>query len=428
MTWFIRILTACLLLIGATAPAAAQRYADLFSVDGVLVDVRGPTAEDARVGAFTEAARRAWPRLWDKLADPGRIGKAPKIGDAQLRRMITAVDVFDERMSSTRYIARIAVSFDPQSVRNIMGSGAGFGGTRPMLLLPILIDGGAINIVNQGNGWAEAWAKFPLLRSRIAYIRADGNVGDRLLIGSSEGISREPERMRSIALRYRAEDVVIAQAQITRSYPGGPVRGVFTAFMGSRPAPLGQIRLSRNSDTELRAMFDEAIVQLDQLFSSNVRARAGGPVGRVIGAAVAVGGFTVDVATADADALTNVQQRLRGLSSVRSVTLGSVSLGGTSQLRLALSESSDYLRWELQQVGWHLDESGFLRERQPSDPVLSRPKTRAELEAEAAAAADAPPATTPASAPAAPTATTPAAPTEPPAQAPRNLLPRPGGR
>jgi hypothetical protein len=393
-----------------SAPAQAQRYADLFSVDGIEVDVVGPTAQDARVGAFREAARRAWPRLWDKLVEPQFRGQAPKLGDAALGSWVTAYDVANERMSATRYIARITVSFDPRAVRNALAArGAGFTGarSRAMLLLPLLNDGGAPMVYDPANAWAQAWARFPLVRSRIEYIRADSTLADRVLLSPQEVIARDPDRLRTVLQRYRADDVVLARAEITRSFPGGPVSGVFSAYAGSNPEAVTRFRLSRPSDRQLREMYDDAIGRLDAALSLVVRDLPPRTLAQAIGGARSFGGFTVDVITPDAAALQTMQARLSRVETVRGVSVAALTLGGTSRLAIAHSESTEMLLYALDQAGLRVDDR-LLRDRLPSDVPIPRPKTAEELEAERLAAEGANGAQ-PAPAPA-------------PAQ-PRNLLP-----
>jgi hypothetical protein len=368
------------------APGHAQRYADLFSVEGIEVDVVGPTAEDARIGAFREAAKKGWKRLWDRLVDANYKGSAPSLSDGDVRSYVTSIDVSKERMSSTRYIATFRIFYDPSAVRRALaGAGAGYSGARnkAMLLLPMLIDGGAASVYEPGNIWAQAWARFPLLRSKVDYVRADGTLADLALLNPTEVMLRDPDRVRAMINRYRADGIVVARAHISRSYPGGPVTGRFSGYTMSSPGAVTQFVLRVPSDREIPNMFDDAIRRLDVVFSSTedkVKRETYGP--KPVGVVQAFGGIIATVSSPDAATLNSWVSRIKSTQTVRSVTTESLSIGGSSGLRIAVSETRDFLRWALQQRGLYMEADGFIREGLPGDPQLARPKTRAEIEAE----------------------------------------------
>jgi hypothetical protein len=405
-----------LLCLALCCPAKAQRYADIFSVEGIEVDVKGPTAEDARIGAFRVAAKKGWGKLWDKLVDPSYKGKAPAISDADVYRVVSSIDVSNERMSATRYIARISIAFDPGAVRAALSrSGAGFtqSRNRAMLLLPVLIDGGAATVYEPGNPWAVTWAKFPLIRSSIEYIRAEGTLADTMMLNSFVARNRSPEVISSLLARYRADGVVVAKATLTRTFAGGPVSGVFAAYTGNSTTPVDQFTLRRSSDVLLTEMLEEAIKRLDVAFSANAKTQrevVSGPV--KLGRVVAVGGIVAMISTPDAAALESWTSRLRSVRTVGGVTVAELALGGTSKLRIAANEGRDWLLYELDQRGLRMEGDGFVREKLPGDASIVRPKTAEEIAAEQEAAAAA---TGGAPAPSAP---------KPPENAPVDLLPK----
>jgi hypothetical protein len=423
MTLRFSIIAFLILLI--CVPARAQRYADIFSVEGIEVDVKGPTAEDARIGAFRIAAKKGWGKLWDKLVDPSYKGKAPAISDADVYRVVSSIDVSGERMSATRYIARISIAFDPGAVRAALArSGAGFtqSRNRAMLLLPVLIDGGAATVYEPGNPWAVTWAKFPLIRSSIEYVRAEGTLADTMMLNAFVARNRSPEVIASLLARYRADGVVVAKASLIRTYPGGPVSGVFAAYTGNSSAPVDQFTLRRNSDAQLTDMLEEAIKRLDIAFSANAKTQrevVSGPV--KLGRAVAMGSIVAMISTPDAAALENWTARLRNVRTVGGVTVSELSLGGTSKLRIAANEGRDWFLYELDQRGLRMEGDGFVREKLPGDGNIVRPKTAEEIAAEQDAAQVG---TVPASTPSIPAPKPVPVPPKPAENAPIDLLPK----
>ncbi len=376
-------------------PATAQRYADLFSIDGIDVDVKGPTAEDARVGAFREAAKKGWAKLWDKLVDPSYKGKAPPISDSDVYRVVSAIDVSNEHMSSTRYIARFGITFDPGAMRSALArAGAGYTGSRnrAMLLMPLLVDGGVSFVYDVGNPWAVAWAKFPLIRSQIDYIRADGTLGDAILLNPYEARARNPERVQTLLNRYRADGIVVAKAVLSRSYPGGPVHGTFYAFSGSNPAPSGVFELNQPNDKNLPDMFNEAISRMDTIFSATAKKERPVETGPIkLGRVVSIGGDRAQISTPDAASVESWTQRLRNVRTVTSVTVAELAIGGTSRVRVGASEGHEMLLYELDQAGLRMEADGYIRNKLPGDAPIAKPKSQAEVQAEkdASAAAEA---------------------------------------
>jgi Uncharacterized protein conserved in bacteria (DUF2066) len=386
---YFRILAILFAFVSAV-PAQAQRYADQFSVEGIEVDVVGPTAEDAKVGAFREAAKRGWKRLWDRLADPGRKGGAGGLSDSDVRNVVTSIEISRERMSGKRYIATFRIFYDPSAVRRALSrAGAGFGGgtSKTMLLLPLLVDGGASSVYEPGNIWSTAWAKYPLLRSRVEYVRADGSLADAVLLNATEARLRDPDRLRQLTLRYRSDGVLVARAYVSRTYPTGPVSVNFSGYTMFREAPISVFSLASNTDRDLPMLFEEAIRRLDVAFALSKdkidRPQFGAPK---FGVVKSFGGLVGFVSTPDKAALDKWTSRIGAAQSIGGVTIQSLSIGGSTELRISSTESREYVRWALQQSGLYMEPDGFVREALPGDVALPRPQSRAELEAERKAA------------------------------------------
>jgi hypothetical protein len=371
------------LFVCLATPAIAQgRFSDIYSVQGVAVDVKAENVFDARDAAIREAGRRAWVRLWSKLVDEKFIPRRPNLSDADLRVMVASVDVQSERASAKRYIASMTVTFDPLEVRRVLERvGALFASvrSRPMLLLPLLRTGGAEFVYELHSPWAQAWARFPFERSLIDYIRIVGSPADRLLLTSFQARNRDPVRLQMALNRYRAEDVALMSADLRRQFPGGPILGVFRAYRGASPTPIDTLRLTAPTENDLPAMLDQAVVRLDMMLTNALRAeltaapQATGPIAQVR----ELGGYQVLVATPDAAAWERTLEQLRRTEGMRSVFLTSLAVGGISRARLAFDGDLALLAYALDQVGIRLDSTpdGYLvRERRAEDAPIPRPE------------------------------------------------------
>lgn len=374
------VLVLCL-CIGALAPGAAAqvRASDVFAVDGIDVDVLAPSAQQAREAAFREGYRKGWQKLWQKLTGKE---KAPAIGDGQLEAMVTAVDVTSERLSARRYMARLGVSFDPGAVRRILatsGSSFALSRSRPMLLLPVLEDGGLTMAYEPGNPWADAWGRFGVGRTQIDYVRAAGSPTDVLLLAPSIITDRSPDRARIALMRYQADGFVLARAKIFRTYAGGPVSVAFEARPGLSAPVASRFALSAPSDAALPKLFDTAIERLDQALNTALRSTftTRAPVG--LGATGQTGGIEVAVLTPSIDSWLDWKRRIERAASVTSANLASLA-EGESRLMLAFSGTLEQLRFDLDSIGLRLDGTAGsyrLRDRRADEAPLAVPATAA---------------------------------------------------
>src|SRR5207302_10810749 len=73
---------------------------------------------------------------------------------------------------------------------------------------------------------------------------------------------------------YGAADVVVAEVQLQRLYPGGPARGRFIARHGPDNEIIGGFTLTAPNSDAIPAMMAEGARRMDQLFSQALAAGA----------------------------------------------------------------------------------------------------------------------------------------------------------
>ena len=366
-----------------------------FTVAGIDVDVAAASSAQARDLAFRIAARRAWPQLWARLN--GRpAAEAPKLGDSVLDGIVAGIDIQAERFSATRYIGRLAVVFDRKRAAPLLGGSARVMQSAPMLLLPLLIDGGARIAYSSDQPWFAAWRRFPGGASSVDYVRVPAGPAEKLLLNGWQATRGDRDMWRALLTRYRSSDVLTASAQLIRSYPGGPVLGIFEARHGPDAKLLARVRLKVARANAIDQLLDEGVRRLDAVY---VRALRGGllkaddklaqdllPVeaaAPVLAPVEGQGGIEVTLVTPDATAWARTENALRQVPGISSVALSSLSLGGNSVVRIAHEGSIDLLIWQLDQRGWRLipmERGYFLRPRTASDPRAPRPVSTLPVE------------------------------------------------
>jgi Uncharacterized protein conserved in bacteria (DUF2066) len=142
-------------------PSSAQGRDNPFAVAGLHVDEVAANSAAARQQAFASAQQMGFQRLVRRLAlaeDLARQGM-PQADPATIERMVLSVDVEDERFSGTRYIGRLTVRYDPNSVRNFLrAAGLNMVETRaaPILLVPTAYAGVDPSISAL---WTQVWTE-----------------------------------------------------------------------------------------------------------------------------------------------------------------------------------------------------------------------------------------------------------------------------
>lgn len=361
-----------------------------FEIRGIEVNVSGDNSEDARANGWREAARKAWVKLWETN---GSGGAAPSIDDSTLESMISAIAVENEQIGPRRYIARLGVIFDRTRTSERLGMTGARARSAPMLVIPVLYQGGVATVFETRNPWQKAWAEYRTGNSAIDYVRPAGAGSDSLLLTAGQLDRRSRNWWRVILDEFGAADVIMPLARLEREYPGGPVRGTFTARLGPDNLFLGSFTLTARNEAEVPKMLEQAIAKLDRLFSDAlaggllrpdptlniapqvdpalidqllaaegpVRAAsdpAAGPTTAPTAAASATAAvtsnITVQFATPDAAAVDTGMAALRAVAGVRSAVSTSIAIGGTSVMRVTYAGEIDALAAALKAQGWRV--------------------------------------------------------------------------
>jgi hypothetical protein len=241
--------------IGGDRGIAAVAASGDIQVGGIKVDVTAKSAEEARDEGWREAMKLAWKKIG-----------GPPIPDGQLYSMVSSVVIEHEELGPTRYIARLGVVFDRTRAGGLLGRDGKIEHSAPLLLVPVTFSAGAQTVYETRNPWQRAWAEYQPGASRIDYVRPTGAGGDSLLVTAGQITRRSRTWWRNLLDQFGASDVLIAIADLRHQYPGGPVRGQFTARYGPDNAFLGTFTLTARSQEALPAMLEQAVVRFNAIF------------------------------------------------------------------------------------------------------------------------------------------------------------------
>jgi|TARA_R100000501_G_scaffold17911_1_gene34730 hypothetical protein len=369
--------------------ASAANAGVAFAVEGIQLDVRAATVEQARDAAFREAPRQAWPRLWARMTG-NEIDEAPAMTDAALDAMIESIEVEAERFGDGRYIATLGVIFERTRAGRRLPAGARVLQSGPLLLIPLLTDAGAASTLDPDSAWFAAWQEFSTGASVIDYVRPQATVADRILLGSWQALRDDRALWRAALAKYDADNVLVAEARLIRSYPGGPVTGQFVARYGPDSTVLQTFTLSANGTAGISDMLADAIKRIDGIYSRALQdgtivaddslsvalAPIEAPAGQLDDGFTAEQALTATVVTPEADDWTRIRAVLDQVPQVAGFTLETLNIGGTSIVRIAYAGELANLRYSLDSRGLRLEpgEAGYrLRPRIEGEAPLPPP-------------------------------------------------------
>lgn len=359
------------------------------SVGGIEVDVRGKNAEEARENGWKMAQKLGWKKLG-----------GPDMSDSQIDSMVAAIVVEKEQIGPHRYLATLGVVFDRTRAGALLGEGGPLARSAPMLLIPVLDSGGAETVFEVRNPWQKAWAEYQTGASAIDYVRPSGAGGDSLLLTYGQTGRRSRLWWTNILDQFSAADVLMAIARVERQWPGGPVKGHFTARFGPDSRYLDSFTLNAPNEAGVPAMLQTALGRFDAIYTEALKngllqpdptlraqrleidpvlaalidagrkaqAASLAPVDAVSVAVPTptvatpaaptkpVASFTVQFASPDGGAVDSALGSVRGTGGVQSAATTSIAIGGVSVMRVNYAGSLSELASALRARGWQVTE------------------------------------------------------------------------
>ncbi|MGB4056917.1 MAG: DUF2066 domain-containing protein [Alphaproteobacteria bacterium] len=204
-------LFACFLL--GMAPVLAAD--DLFTVEGVKVDVTAASALAARDQAFDKAQVDAFTALAGRMLSESDLAKFKAPDAGTVSGMVQDYEVTAEKLSSVRYIGTYTFTFRQAAVERYFNkAGASYTNiaSAPLLVLPFYQLSGKSYLWSPMNVWMQAWNRSGGQTGLVPVILPIGDLEDVGDIGDDDVFSYNPERLSSMLARYGAGDAVLVVA------------------------------------------------------------------------------------------------------------------------------------------------------------------------------------------------------------------------
>jgi hypothetical protein len=362
-------------------------------VNGIIVDVTGKTGEEARIEGWKLAQKKAWEKL-----------NGPAMPTEAIDAMVSSVVIEREQIGPHRYVARLGVIFDRTKAGQYVGTGGGAGPrSAPLLVIPVLYSGGVRQVFEVRGAWQNAWAQFQASASPVDYVRPTGSGGESLILTAGQPGRRSRLWWRNILDQFNAADVIVPVARLERQWPGGPVRGTFTARFGPDNEALATFTLTARDDEQVPQMLAQAVTRIDEIYRDALLRGVLVPDPTLLSGRIAfdralgelrtqlmerdvdraprpaateasptpaptvnpedvvraeVQAVTVQYASPDAAAVDAALAAVRGAPGVQSAATTSLAIGGTSVMRVSVAGGQGALVAALRARGWQVSSSG----------------------------------------------------------------------
>ncbi len=383
-----RRLVSLLILLCAVLGLSGALYAQLESGDrgippidssgtleitGINVDVTAKDSQSARYEGWRIAQRRGFRALWAKAHNRPQ-SEAPNVPDSVLDGLVSSIVVEREQIGPRRYIARLGILFDRARSAELLGVGGEVQRSLPMLLVPVLITAGTDTSVELRNPWQRAWAEFRTSQSPIDYVRITGTGIDPLLVNNAQVDRPGRGWWRNVIDLYGAADILVAEVQLHRLYPGGPAYARFIGFHGPDRDPIGTFTINAPAGTSALAIMRAGAQRMDQMFadalaegrlvrdsSLDIPLPPPPPVVEEAPKAVAQQWtYQVQIVSPDVNIYNFAMAHLRTTSGVVQVVPVSINPGGVSYVNVTYRGDLSVLRALLASRGWSVEQNGFI--------------------------------------------------------------------
>lgn len=242
MRWGRGLVTAALLMLAAAplilAPDPALADDAAFVVGGVKVDATADDAAEAREAAMAQGHVRAMRKLMERLVLDEDLKRVPLFSSKEVVELVRDFSVSKERSSSVRYLAELTFRFKPEAVRDLLRlNRVRFAETRskPVLVLPLYGTSGDVRLWQEENPWLQTWIAREPGGELVTLVAPLGDLGDISTIDAGQALAGDEDKLRRMARRYGAEDVLIAQAVLESASPEGelPIRVTMRRAIGA---------------------------------------------------------------------------------------------------------------------------------------------------------------------------------------------------
>lgn len=240
----------------ATAPLAR---ADVFTIRGIKADAIGEDVIEAKQSAIRQGQFEALERLWTRLVRSEDRFSIPAVDPTEVERFVQNFSVSDEKTSDVRYLADMAVQFNPSAVSNHLRlAGVPFVDKPSPIaaVLPVFDDDGGAQTWQEGSPWLDAWVVSFTQDGLSPIIAPLGDLADLALIDAERGAGADSAALADFAKRNGATNALVAHA----SLQGESTLDIRYREVGL-PDRAGQFALVRGENESVEKFLQRGVVE-----------------------------------------------------------------------------------------------------------------------------------------------------------------------
>ncbi len=364
---------ACFLM--ALMPAWAQ--SDLYTVEGVKVDVTADSALTARDQAFDKAQIDAFTVLAGRMLSESELAAFTPPDAATVSPMVQDYEVTAEKLSSVRYIGTYTFTFRAQAVErylNVQGQSYTNVASAPLVILPFYQTGGRTYLWSPYNSWMRAWNRNSGSgNTLVPLIVPMGDLEDVSDIGDDDVFSYNPSKLSALLKRYDAGDAVIAVATpstgLAKAQESDPANGSVTISLyrtdRGQPEHVREMVVESAPGDTLAKLLDRAAGEVETALKQNWKEKTVVPQsfelpGEMQNAVVA------RVKISSLEEWSNAQRALGHVSAITHTSLKSLT-PREALVELSFRGDEQMLRQALAQAGMNLSHPQFAGYQSPTD-------------------------------------------------------------
>jgi hypothetical protein len=224
--------------------AAGPIETNIFSVQGVEVDVTDSDAATAKTKAIVEVQAKAFHRLIDELGNARMVEKTVATEPQEIAEYLKSLSIEEELVSPGRYAGRFTVRFLPDKMAKLFGA---YGvkvqsqQAAATLVIPVWLDNGNLQVW-QDNLWRKAWLELNATKASVPIIVALGDQEDERLVSAQDIETNNQVKLEAIRRRYDVSNLLIARAE--------PVSTSAIKVRIEGQSPIGMVRILKDYESD----------------------------------------------------------------------------------------------------------------------------------------------------------------------------------
>ena len=265
-------LVCVVLCIALVAPK--QALADLYTVEGVEVDVTAKNALEAREKAFNEAQVKAYKMLSERLVNSGEQDAVKELDTESISYMVQDFEVTKEQLSAKRYKGTYTIRFRPDSFRQqVIQQGQSYSDIPrgAVLVLPFYQTGSNTILWDNTNPFLSAWSRSREINGQIAStVVPIGDIEDVSQINEFSPLNYDPVKLERMRDRYGANEVSIILASPEVSITG--ISNVRLSLYHAKirgPEFSGQMIVQGQAGETSAQLYDRVVSKIKQRYKSD---------------------------------------------------------------------------------------------------------------------------------------------------------------